>query len=712
MKIMKKWTSMLLVVAMLLTVLPATAFAADIPHVYVNTAGVGNLEAGDEFTVSVEIENNPGICVAYLKLDIPSAFSYKEGSIVNNQNASTCSYTAISSSLGWEYTADFDVNYTDNGKLCTLTFVVNEGVEDGSYEIGVALLDNLSANLGDVEGDVEGTFSSGTITVGSSTPTAVYTASIDASSNAVTVDEEVEITVDVGGTANAYSAAQVVVEYDATYLTFNQGKSTLNDAAVKAENGTIIIVDHGEASDNDDDYVLNFTAAQATNDAGTAVTLESAAFSPEADAKSEDLTPAELDTTTENIVINNKVYTVTLPDGFEGEETVEHGTIYTFTADETGVYYKDYSVTVKDAQGNTVTGVTVDGDATNGWSVTGITQNVTIEVTRTPLSYTVTWAGVYTEGVASGSDKTEATYGTDFIFTLNSGEAPTDTQDGYHYKAVVTRADEDITPTPSDRTYTIAGTAITDNLIITVSKVIDEAGNVIFNMTGEDITAKDEEDNTVIDGVTIEKGTDITLVLDPQPGYDYTITVKQGDGEATDVTDQFVDNEYTIEDVKTAVTVTVTKTLKIGTPKVELYLTADGLNIWLLTAGEEQIPGKVLTYDGGEMYWSSKYQAYAYLIIEQTLTDDDIDTEKFAITESTKAVRYDMNVNGSTDIDANDAQLIWNMYNARYNDFTVVDMGKFLEADVAETTTANLSAMVNMDDAAAIVDAILKSANG
>lgn len=706
---MKKMLSLLLVLSMLFSMVPMAVFAAEVPTISVASAEV---DAGGEVVVEVSISENSGFTNFDFQVTYGDNLTLKkigQGSLLQNYNTEYEDLVWSQNTNTGKFSCVAASGISDNGVVAKLTFTAGEN--SGNNTVSISMNDTASAAMKNGETVIEPAFVPGAITVGSSTPTAVYTASIEASSNSVTVDEEVEITVDVGGTANAYSAAQVVVEYDATYLTFNQGNSTLNDAAVKAENGTITIVDHGEASDNDDDYVLNFTAAQATNDAGTAVTLESAAFSPEADAKSEDLTPAERDTTTKNIVINNKVYTVTLTDGFEGEETVEHGTIYTFTADETGVYYKDYSVTVKDAQGNTVTGVTVDGDATNGWLVTGITQNVTIEVTRTPLSYTVTWAGVYTEGVASGSDKTEATYGTDFIFTLNAGEAPTDTQDGYHYKAVVTRADEDITPTPSDRTYTIAGTAITDNLIITVSKVIDEADNVIFNMTGKDITAKDEEDSIVIDGATIEKGTDITLVLDPQPGYDYTITVKQGDGEATDVTDQFVDNEYTIENVKTAVTVTVTKTLKIGTPKVELYLTADGLNIWLLTAGEEQIPGKVLTYDGGEMYWSSKYQAYAYLIIEKTLTDD-IDTEKFAITESTKAVRYDMNVNGSTDIDANDAQLIWNMYNARYNDFTVVDMGKFLEADVAETTTANLSAKVNMDDAAAIVDAILKSANG
>lgn len=52
-------------------------------------------------------------------------------------------------------------------------------------------------------------------------------------------------------------------------------------------------------------------------------------------------------------------------------------------------------------------------------------------------------------------------------------------------------------------------------------------------------------------------------------------------------------------------------------------------------------------------------------------------------------------------MDASDAQLIWNMYNAVYSDFDTVSVAKFLEADV------NADKTVNVNDAAAVINKIL-----
>lgn len=53
-------------------------------------------------------------------------------------------------------------------------------------------------------------------------------------------------------------------------------------------------------------------------------------------------------------------------------------------------------------------------------------------------------------------------------------------------------------------------------------------------------------------------------------------------------------------------------------------------------------------------------------------------------------------------MDINDAQLVWNMYNAKYEDFTSVNIRKFLEADMNGDKT------LDTKDAAAIVGIILK----
>ena len=60
-------------------------------------------------------------------------------------------------------------------------------------------------------------------------------------------------------------------------------------------------------------------------------------------------------------------------------------------------------------------------------------------------------------------------------------------------------------------------------------------------------------------------------------------------------------------------------------------------------------------------------------------------------------------VNESGKVDINDAQLVFDMYNNEYQDFTVATMQKFLKADV------NSDRKVDVNDAMAIVDEIIKA---
>ena len=63
-------------------------------------------------------------------------------------------------------------------------------------------------------------------------------------------------------------------------------------------------------------------------------------------------------------------------------------------------------------------------------------------------------------------------------------------------------------------------------------------------------------------------------------------------------------------------------------------------------------------------------------------------------------IAYDCDVNGTTLVDVNDAQLVYNMYNAVYGDFETVTMLTFLRADV------NGSKDLNVEDVSAIINAI------
>ena len=59
-------------------------------------------------------------------------------------------------------------------------------------------------------------------------------------------------------------------------------------------------------------------------------------------------------------------------------------------------------------------------------------------------------------------------------------------------------------------------------------------------------------------------------------------------------------------------------------------------------------------------------------------------------------------MNQTKSVDINDAQLVWNMYNAEYSDFQQVSVRKFLEADM----TAD--GKLDTADAAAIIALITK----
>ena len=143
--------------------------------------------------------------------------------------------------------------------------------------------------------------------------------------------------------------------------------------------------------------------------------------------------------------------------------------------------------------------------------------------------------------------------------------------------------------------------------------------------------------------------------------------------------------------------------------------------MWLITATGAVNAGKTLAYDTNTMYWSAKYNegkgAYAYLVIydneiedqngqKQAVTKELVESkakEKIQESSSAKvAIAYDGDVNGTTKLDINDAQLVYNMYNAMYEDFDTVYVKKFLEADM------NGDGTVNVSDAAAVVEALPK----
>ena len=233
-------------------------------------------------------------------------------------------------------------------------------------------------------------------------------------------------------------------------------------------------------------------------------------------------------------------YSVTLPEGFTGAATVGHGEDYTFTAQQDPHY--DYSFA-----GSTMGGqsVSVSKNDDGSFKVTGVTGNLVIRSDRTPKTYTVTVTGT---GAADATAAATAAYDTDYTFVLNKDE-------GYDYTVAVTIGSQSYIPTldADGKTYTIAGTSITGNIVIHVTKTQKAPTTTAISFTGSG--SGDVAGGT---SKTATNGQDFTFTVDEKEGYTYT--VKLGNEILTKA-----NGKYTIPGAKltgTALTVTVEKTEK------------------------------------------------------------------------------------------------------------------------------------------------------
>lgn len=479
-----------------------------------------------------------------------------------------------------------------------------------------------------------------------------------------------------------YNDYDVNVTYDSANLTFNKDASSAADTGAtieETETGTIRITGHGDNKEFSTAVAtLNFTA----NTSGAHdVTITSAKVDNSGHAIGNNAPEATVSTATTVIKVP---YSVTLPTekGFSSEQTsVLPGESFTFTAPSDVAYY-DITVTVggekvtSTISGNTYTIRNVDGDVVV--SAVGKTYNVTVADT--------------TASVTAGN---KAQYGVDYSFTVTASsgkviESVTATVNG-----------TPVTLTTSGGQYVIPGKSITGAVVIRVTEKDSGSTETTTSVTITGIDVKEIEGGALTQTVTV--GQPFPFRLIKQSGYSYI--VKVGGIEIT----PNEDGSYTIPGTMITaggVTITIEKTL---TPVAEVtvtnYIQLDGKVMWLITATAED---KVLAYgEEGTMFWSDQYDAYCWLVISAESEDAVKTAAQAAITEATESavattVAYDKDVNQTNAVDINDAQLTYDMYQAKaYEDFTNVTMDKFLEADVNGDKT------VNTEDAAAIVAVVL-----
>ena len=206
---------------------------------------------------------------------------------------------------------------------------------------------------------------------------------------------------------------------------------------------------------------------------------------------------------------------------------------------------------------------------------------------------------------------------------------------------------------------------------------------------------------------TVKSGEAFTFGISHQEGFDYTVTVMAGEKTLTlqrneNTSTYTIPGEY-IKGGIIMVSITKTAQLAMTVNAAEYVKLINGNAVWLITAvPETKLPAtKSLYYGDTAMFWSEKYEAYAWLLVDKGTAAGIAATAKSVISvkgNSTVSVSYGGDVNGTGRIDINDAQYVYDLYNAKHS---ALDMEKFLRCDV------NGNREVSVDDVQAVVSLLL-----
>lgn len=647
-------------------------------------------------TVVMRIRANQAVTVNGIGFDVVWADGLSIAGITGGEKIGAYDASGTNTANGkaaWG-SADASVNVEGVTELAVITFTVPANTPAGSYTVG---FENLELTEVEAEGTQynlitweDAASAMATLTVEAADAAEGYTAGISAESVTVEKGETVSIKVSAGhATQTKFNADELTVSYDKSKLTWAEDASTLNGAeiTVDAENGKLQIANYGDDREFGNIYTLVFEAI-ATGSA--AVTLDSAAFIDKAGASQSDLVAAVINPGTVNLTINEEQFEVTLPSELtglvEGATSVTAGSAYEFKILDTNYTYEFSAV----MGGQDVTVTSEDGVT---FTVEEVTADLVITLKeKTPKSYAVTIEGTGAADVTnedgSAAAGENATYNTPYVFKINMVE-------GYGYKVSMTMNGEaytGYTVSTEGNVYTIPGGDITGAVVVTVEKTFAEA-TVSVTGEGAGIAAGYE--------TGAEAGKAYVLTVAPEAGYIYTITATMG-GEAVELTKNADGTAYTTPAVTGNIVFTIDRMVDTGSVMVNDKVNVSGGTVYAVSYATKLADNRVPTYDGNPMYWSENHQAYIYLTIAGTLSEDAAKAV-IGITEGTPVTVADSSdVNGSGKLDASDAQYVWNMYNAQYSAFTEeVTMIEFIKAD------RNADYKIDTTDAAYIVNEIL-----
>lgn len=711
MKHMKRVTSFLL--AMLLTLglcVPALALTPK--------ADKETVKAGEDVNVTLTIDeamsriSSMQACV-YFDGDV---FTYKSFT-ANKEEQMTIYNTDRTSDDGRTYRT---IDYVSNGKgsfaagdeFAVFTFTAKEDInvsKQANFSAYITFRGSLKEDNTPLEEDnvtAEKTLSV-TVTPASTEPEG-YAVAASTVNSPITVNEEAQVALKISNkdvTTTTYNAYYMEVSYNTSVLAYKSIEST--DAKVIDNNGILKIADYGkDKTCGTDNIVLTFTG-RTTGEAK--VTVTSAKVDVKANAAEKDAPTATITTGAATITVGG--YQVTLHEAFTGKSTANHGQDYTFNAKDPS---KKYDFTGSTMGGSDVT-VTDNGNGT--YTVENVTGPLVIKATE-KVTINLSGDAMDTITTKSWGDATEVDAGKALWFTA----AP-------NGKELVVTVNDEVVAGKNMQAFMrydidakkVTGTEL--NIVVSYKSSTDTITIIETGDAWSDVTLRGtwSADDGAIDMSTA--GAIYTLKFKPAAGKtvdDYVVTINGTKMELKNMRRgewgvNFVPNEVAVAG-KITIDVSYKKTGPAITVDVSEYLNLSGKTMFLITAScTDLAEGKVLAYNGNAMYWSEKYNAYAWLEIAADSLETvkaAVTTDKFTVIDATGSnkisIAYNGDVNLTNAADINDAQLVWNMYNAEYKadtDFQTVNRLKYLSADMNGDKTLDTS------DAAAIVNMIVGNGN-
>ena len=695
----KRISSFFLAIVMLFT-LVVPAFAQSITLV----VDKDTVKAGEDVTVTVnfdeDLEKVSGLA---LNLHFNSnLFTYKEGQKFDNyafivkgeEGTAPDQYKVIN------WASLEGVGTIKAGKYVTCTFTAKQDIVDLTTAEFVAKVDMDNTTM--APGYADPTYPDSKISV-KVTPASAevegYAVAASAVNPSITVKEDAQVALEISNkVVTTYNAYYMEVSYDTNVLTY---KGINTNASVTDNNGILKIAGYGEDKTcGTNNIILTFTG-KTTGEAKVNVT--SAKVDVKANAAEKNAPAATITTGAATITVGG--YQVSLPDGFIADSMVaEPNKDYTFTANDRSKKY--------DFTGSTMGGelVEVIDNGNGNYTVENVSGPLVITATekvgKVKINLTNNTNAVIT-GIADGQE-VDPGKECPFMIIPAEGKVPVVTVNGTVLEG---------TPIMGGQRYqyNIAAGQVTGTELNIVVNYKSSTDTITIIETGDawsDVTLRGtwSADGGPIDMSTA--GATYTLKFKPAADKtvdDYVVTINGTTMELKNMRRgewgvNFVPNEVAV-DGKITIDVSYKKTGPTITVDVSEYLNLSGKTMFLITAScTDLAEGKVLAYNGNAMYWSEKYNAYAWLEIAADSLETvkaAVTTDKFTVIDATDSnkisIAYNGDVNLTNAADINDAQLVWNMYNAEYSVFEQVSVRKFLEADMTadgKLDTADAAAII------------------